>query len=226
MANIHIEVCKNTTNIQLDRRERLMREFDSIADQIWEKEPTIYKNLEAFYFNETTGVALATDDDRLVAYSIYKRLQVFGKTVLHSASTTVRPEYQSGGLHSRFLKSIILAEQYTDSVNSIFLAVRTRNPINWHVFSRCCDPIVPDYRNSSMIEAELIDLGVAAAKEIYPTLKVERPTMIMRNAFDWLRYLKQPLHRDQKINEAFFRDLSGTDGIFAIGRARTDLLAT
>jgi hypothetical protein len=226
VGNINIEVRKNTTDIQLDSLERLMREFDSIADQIWEKEPTIYKNLEAFYFNETTGVALATDDDRLVAYSIYKRVHMFDKTVLHSASTTVRPEYQSAGLRSRFLKSIVHAEQCSDSPGSMFLSVRTRNPINWHVFSRCCDPIVPDYRNGSTIEAELVDLGVAVAKEIYPTLDLERPTMIMRNAFDWLRYLNQPLHKDAKINEAFFRDLSGTDGIFAIGRARTDLLAT
>ena len=203
-----------------------MREFDSIADHIWQKEPAIYKNSESFYFNETTGVALAMDADRLVAYSIYKRLQPFGKTVLYSASTTVRPEYQSGGLRSRFLKSIIRAEQCTEDVSSIFLAVRTRNPINWHVFSRCCDPIVPNYRSSSTIDAELIDLGVAAAKEIFPKLKLERPTMIMRNAFDWLSYLNQPLHKDAKINEAFFRDLSATDGIFAIGRARTDLLAT
>jgi GNAT superfamily N-acetyltransferase len=226
VGNIDIEVRKNTTDIQLDSLERLMREFDSIADQIWQKEPTIYKDLEAFYFNETTGVALATDHDRLVAYSIYKRVQMFGKTVLHSASTTVRPEYQSAGLRSRFLKSIVHAEQCFDSPGSMFLSVRTRNPINWHVFSRCCDPIVPDYRNGSMIEAELVDLGVAVAKEIYPTLDLERPTMIMRNAFDWLRYLNQPLHKDAKINEAFFRDLSGTDGIFAIGRARTELLAT
>jgi hypothetical protein len=225
MGNVDVDVWKHTTEIPLDVREGLMRDFDRIADQIWEKEPTIYKNLESFYFNDTTGVALATDGDRLVAYSIYKRLNVSGKTILYSASTTVRPEYQSGGLRSRFLRSIVLAEQRSPSVEPVFLAVRTRNPINWHVFSRCCDPIVPDFRDGSTTNAELVDLGVAAAKEIFPQLEIERPTMIMRNAFDWLRYFKQPQHKDPRINAAFFGDLSAIDGFFAIGRARADLLS-
>ncbi len=223
MERLEIEVWKNTTDIRLERREELILEFDQIADRIWEKEPAVYKQFETFYFNETTGVALALNGDRLVGYNIYKRIKMLGKTILYSAATNVRPEYQSGGLRSRFIKSILRTELNTDDPSSMFLAVRTRNPINWHVFSRCCDPIVPNYRDSSTIDNELMDLGVAVANELYPTLKVEKPTMIVRNAYDWVSYLEQPLHRDPEINQAFFRDLSRTDGIFAIGKVRGDL---
>ncbi|HXO67981.1 MAG TPA: hypothetical protein VN838_03370 [Bradyrhizobium sp.] len=224
MERPEIEVWKNSTDIQGERREKLISEFDSIADRIFKKEPAALKQLEAFFFNETTGVALASDSDRLVGYNIYKRLQMSGKTVLYSAVTNVRPEYQSGGLRRRFLKSVLRSELNSNDPGSVFLAFRTRNPIIWHVFSQCCDPLVPNYRAGSTIDEELVDLGVAVAKEIFPKLEVERPTMIMRNAFDWISYQSQPLHKDPEINQAFFKDLSGTDGIFAIGKARGDLL--
>lgn len=223
MSDIEIRIIRATTDISIGDKDKFIKEFDLIADIIWEKDPAIYKDAENFYFNSTTGLALALDDGVLVGYSIYKRLNPLGRKTLFSVSTTIRPAYQSRGLRSRFLQEIGRLERNTDMEEAIYLAVRTRNPINWHVFSRCCQVLVPDYRSGSIIDLDLVNLGYEACKEIYPHLTIERPSMIIRNAFDWLRYRVQPRHKNEEINRAFFEDLSPVDGIFAIGLAREDL---
>jgi hypothetical protein len=223
MKRVDIKVWRYSTDLDPQLRETLIVEFDVIADQIFSKQGNVFKNRESFYFNETTGLAVATIDERLIAYSIYKRLNVLGEVVLYSVATNVTPEYQSGGLRRRFLKSMVQAERQSDNVAPTYLAFRTRNPIAWHVFWRCCSSIMPNYVDPA-IDTKLVDLGIATAKEIFPELEVERPTMIMRNAFDWVRYLSQPTHRDDSINAAFFRSLSQTDAIFVVGRMRPDLL--
>lgn len=223
MVHPTIEVWRDSTAIAADQRTALIGAFDQIADRIWDKEAGMYRTRESFYFNEASGVALAYDCDQLIAYSIYRRVETLGKNVIQWTSTTVSPAYQNRGLRSRFIKEILSAEHVNG--RQVLLGTRTRNPINWHVFSRCCDEIVPDFRSTRRPNAELIDIGVSAAAKVWPSCSVERPTMIMRKAFDWLRFLEQPMHHDSAVNREFFRDLSEVDGYYVIGRPGAALLA-
>ena len=178
MDNVDIKVWRYSNELDPQLRETLIVEFDAIADQIFSKQGNVFKQRESFYFNDTTGLAVATMDGRLIAYSIYKRLNVLGEVVLYSVATNVTPEHQSGGLRRRFLKSMVQTERQSDNVAPTYLAFRTRNPIAWHVFWRSCSSIMPNYVDPA-IDPKLVDLGIATAKQIFPELEVERPTMIV-----------------------------------------------
>jgi hypothetical protein len=214
-------VLPNGADVPPDQRTAILGTFDEIMDELWHKDPLLFRNQEKRLFADDHGFVIVSLDARAVGFLLYRRLTVGGEHVLYRSATHVRRAHHGRGLN-RLMSERLLSLEYGEGTDGpVYIAWRTRNPIVWDWNRRLCSRVVPDLVTGDNDPA-LVPRCVRAAGVLFPHLTVELPSMIMRGAYPLLSVREPQHHRDRRLDALFFENTSlanSDDAIFSFGRA-------
>jgi hypothetical protein len=174
-------------------------------------------------FDEKYGLILVHDGSGLVAFSVYRMLQVGGCPAIYRSGTEVLPAHQGRGLY-RFFTTEVLKQAGTldDGDDNILYGWRTRNPIVWAANAKICAKVTPsllDQDQDPTLQAACLQM----CAELYPGKHLELPGMIMRGAYGHIRHHRQTYRGlAEQVDAAMSRIIpDSADALFSVGYART-----
>lgn len=173
-------------------------------------------------FDGKYGLILVYDPSGLVAFSVYRVLDIAGRLAIYRSGTEVMPPHQGRGLYG-FFTSQILRNANADDCGSpgIFYGWRTRNPIVWAANAKICDKVTPSLLDDAA-DPELQAAGIAMCSALYPGKALEVPGMIMRGAYGHIKHNRQAYHGTASLIDAAMSRIipDSADALFSIGYAR------
>jgi len=164
-------------------------------------------------------LVLVTDNQKTVAFSVYRIFELNGVPVIYRSGTEVLPEYQGQGLYALITKNILKSMfEGSSSCDRIYYCWRTRNPIVWKVNSALCTKLVPNLIGGDRDE-ELENAGSQIAGILYPGTPLEMPAMLMRGVYGHITYHFAPKHASAILVNAAIEAVApnSADAIFSLG---------
>lgn len=205
-------------------RSSLLAHFDTIANLIWGKPADVFQRLESWIFASDTGLLLArAPSGELVGFSVYRRLTLGSARIIHRETTNVIPAAQGRGVWTAFTRRLLHDLAAGTDGRPLHLAFRTRNPIIYMANYGLCEAIVPDLLRSRLPDPSLAELAGRAAEQLYPYLCLQRPAMVMPDAYVGAGYRSAPRHRDEEIHTRFFAAPGmeqPASALFVLGRVK------
>jgi hypothetical protein len=173
-------------------------------------------------FDGKYGLILVHDRSGLVAFSVYRILEVAGRLAVYRSGTEVLPAHQGRGLYGVFTSEILKrCGPANPGKAGILYAWRTRNPIVWAANAKICEKVVPsllDDSQDSALQAACMEM----CSLLYPGKTLEVPSMIMRGAYGHIKHHRQTYHGTASlVDTAMSRIIpDSADALFSVGFAR------
>jgi hypothetical protein len=208
--------------VSQNERQPLMDAMNNIIAINWEAtEP--HWTATASPFDSQFSLILVYASSGLVAFSVYRKLRIAGRTAVYRSGTEVLPAHQGRGLYGFFTTEILQSVTAPDRRDaSILYGWRTRNPIVWAANARICETITPSLLGGAK-DAALQAACVEMCSVLFPGKELEIPNMIMRGAYGHIRHHRQAYHGEASLVDAAMQCLipDSADALFSVGTVRT-----
>jgi hypothetical protein len=173
-------------------------------------------------FDSKHSLILVHDRSGLVAFSVYRILQVAGRPAVYRSGTEVLPAHQGRGLYGVFTSEILKrCGAASPGKAGILYAWRTRNPIVWAANAKICEKVVPSLLDDTQ-DCALQEACVEMCSSLYPGKALEVPSMIMRGAYGHIKHHRQAYHGTASLVDAAMSRIipDSADALFSVGFAR------
>src|SRR4051794_16658406 len=127
-------------------------------------------------FDKKYSLILVRDGAELVAFSVYRMLQIAGSPAIYRSGTEVLPVHQGRGLYRFITTEVLKRARAPDGGRSanILYGWRTRNPIVWAANAKICDKVTPSLLgddHDTALQAACVEMCAA----LYPGKPLEFP---------------------------------------------------
>ncbi|MBV8701099.1 hypothetical protein [Bradyrhizobium sp.] len=173
-------------------------------------------------FESKYSLILVYDREALVAFSVYRMLDVGGCRAIYRSGTEVLPAHQGRGLYGFFTSEVLKRSGAAEKGEaSVLYGWRTRNPIVWAANAKICDKVAPSLLSETQ-DASLQAACVEMCASLYPGKALELPGMIMRGAYGHIKHQRQSYHGTASLVEGAMLRLipDSADALFSVGYAR------
>jgi hypothetical protein len=173
-------------------------------------------------FDSKFSLVLVYEGAELVAFSVYRLLQIAGCRAIYRSGTEVLPAHQGRGLYGFFTSEILKTSATADNRRgSVLYGWRTRNPIVWAANAKICDQVAPSLLGAShdpTLEAACVEM----CSSLYPGKSLELPAMIMRGAYGHIEHRRQDYRGAASLVDAAISQIipNSADALFSVGYAR------
>ncbi|WP_426441559.1 hypothetical protein [Bradyrhizobium genosp. P] len=211
----------DASQIQDADRQPLMDAMNGIIAVNWQAaEP--HWTAASSPFDRKYSLVLVYDGSGLVAFSVYRVLQMSAGLAIYRSGTEVLPAHQGRGLYGFFTTEVLKRSGAAERIEgSVLYGWRTRNPIVWAANAKICEKVTP-----SLLD-DMQDPGLQAAcvemcASLYPGKPLELPDMIMRGAYGHIKHHRQTYHGAASlVDVAMSRKIpNSADAVFSVGYAR------
>jgi hypothetical protein len=173
-------------------------------------------------FESQYSLILVFQHAALVAFSVYRILEVAGCRAIYRSGTEVLPAHQGRGLYGFFTSEVLKRSGAAERGEaSVLYGWRTRNPIVWAANAKICDKVTPSLLNEAQ-DSSLQAACVEMCASLYPGKALELPGMIMRGAYGHIKHHRQTYHGTACLVDAAMSRLipDAADALFSVGYAR------
>ncbi|MBR0869538.1 hypothetical protein JQ633_04145 [Bradyrhizobium tropiciagri] len=173
-------------------------------------------------FDRKYSLILVYDDAGLVAFSVYRVLQMSAGLGIYRSGTEVLPAHQGRGLYGFFTSEVLKSSGAAERAEGeVLYGWRTRNPIVWAANAKICEKVTPSLLDDTQDPA-LQAACVEMCTSLYPGKALEVPDMIMRGAYGHIKHHRQAYHGVASlVDAAMLRKIPDTaDALFSVGYAR------
>jgi hypothetical protein len=173
-------------------------------------------------FDGKYGLILVYDSAGLIAFSVYRVLQISGGLAIYRSGTEVLPAHQGRGLYGFFTSEVLKGSGAAEKAEgSVLYGWRTRNPIVWAANAKICEKVTPALLGGTHYPA-LQAAGVEMCSSLYPGKRLEVPGMIMRGAYGHITHHRQAYHGAASLVDAAMSRMipDPADALFSVGYAR------
>jgi hypothetical protein len=173
-------------------------------------------------FDSKYSLILVYDGSGLVAFSVYRVLQISGGLAVYRSGTEVLPVHQGRGFYGLFTSEVLKcsgAAQKGDC--GVLYGWRTRNPIVWAANAKICEKVTPSLLGDTQDPA-LQAACVEMCSSLYPGKPLEVPEMIMRGAYGHIKHHRQTYYGAASLVDAAMSRMipNSADALFSVGYAR------
>jgi hypothetical protein len=202
-------------------RQSLMDAMNGIIAVNW-KATEPHWTAAASPFEGKYGLVLVFDEAGLIAFSVYRVLNVAGTPAIYRSGTEVLPAHQGRGLYGFFTSEVLKCSGAADRGDGgVLYGWRTRNPIVWAANARICEKVTPSLLGDAQdpaLQAACIEM----CSSLYPGKPLEVPGMIMRGAYGHIKHHRQAYHGTASLVDAAMSRLipNSADALFSVGYAR------
>ena len=168
------------------------------------------------------SLILAYDSSGLIAFSVYRLLQIAGGPAIYRSGTEVLPAHQGRGLYGFFTSETLkCAGAVAQHGGSVLYGWRTRNPIVWATNARICERVTPSLLGDTQDPA-LQMACIEMCASLYPGKRLEVPDMIMRGAYGHIKHHRQDYHGTALLIDAAMSRIipDPADALFSVGYAK------
>ena len=174
-------------------------------------------------FDGKYSLILVYDGDGLIAFSVYRVLQISGGLAIYRSGTEVLAG-SSGPRPLRVLhlgSAEIARRAAQENDGSVLYGWRTRNPIVWAANAKICEKVTPSLLGDAQdpaLQAACIEM----CSSLYPGKPLEVPGMIMRGAYGHIKHHRQAYHGTASLVDAAMSRMipNSADALFSVGYAR------
>jgi hypothetical protein len=173
-------------------------------------------------FDSKYSLILAYDCAGLVAFSVYRVLQISGGLAIYRSGTEVLPAHQGRGLYGFFTSEVLKSSRAAQkSDGSVLYGWRTRNPIVWAANAKLCEKVTPSLLGDDQDPA-LQAACVEMCSLLYPGKPLEVPDMVMRGAYGHIKHHRQAYHGIASLVDVAMSRIipNSADALFSVGYAR------
>ena len=202
-------------------RRPLMDAMNGIIAVNW-KATEPHWTAEASPFDSKFSLILVYASSGLVAFSVYRKLQLAAGPAIYRSGTEVLPAHQGRGLYGFFTSEVLKCSGAADTgEGGILYGWRTRNPIVWAANARICEKVTPSLLGDTQDPA-LQAACVEMCSRLYPGKSLEVPGMIMRGAYGHIKHHRQAYHGMASLVDAAMSRIipDSADALFSVGYAR------
>jgi hypothetical protein len=202
-------------------RQALMDAMNGIIAMNW-KATEPHWTAASSPFDSKYSLILVCDRSGLVAFSVYRILQVSGRLAIYRSGTEVLPAHQGRGLYGFFTSEILKHSGAADQGNAdVLLGWRTRNPIVWAANAKICEKVMPNLLGDTQ-DPVLQEACVEMCSSLYPGKTLELPSVIMRGVYRHIKHHRQSYHgMASLVDTAMSRIIpDSADALFSVGYAR------
>ena len=127
--------------IAVSDRQPLMDAMNGIIAVNWKaSEP--HWTAASSPFDGKYSLILVCDGSDLIAFSVYRMLQISGGLAIYRSGTEVLPAHQGRGLYGFFTSEVLKNAGTADKADgSVLYGWRTRNPIVWAANAKICEKV-------------------------------------------------------------------------------------
>lgn len=211
----------DATRVSPAEQRPLMEAMNNIIAVNWQATEPHWTSASS-PFDKKFSLILVYDASGLVAFSVYRRLLIAGRSAVYRSGTEVLPGHQGRGLYGFFTAEILRSSGAADSGDGgIFYGWRTRNPIVWAANARICKKVTPSLLGGAP-DTALQAACVEMCTLLYPGKTLEIPGMIMRGAYGHIKHHRQAYHGAASLaDEAMQRVIPDfADALFSVGLVR------
>jgi len=168
------------------------------------------------------SLILVYDHTGLVAFSVYRVLNIADRQAIYRSGTEVLPAHQGRGLYGFFTSHILKRTNAPEAGDgAVLYGWRTRNPIVWAANAKICDRVAPALLGDKA-DPTLQAACVEMCQALYPGKQLEVPGMIMRGAYGHIKHNRQAYHGTASVIDAAISRLipDAADALFSVGYAR------
>jgi len=211
----------DASRIDIADRQPLMDAMNGIIAVNWNAtEP--HWTAAASPFDSKYGLILVYDGSGLIAFSVYRVLEVAGEPAIYRSGTEVLPAHQGRGLYGLFTAEVLKCSRAAErSEGSVLYGWRTRNPIVWVANAKICEKVTPSLIGNAQDPA-LQAACVEMCSLLYPGKPLEIPGMIMRGAYGHIKHRRQVYRGAASLVDAAMSRVipDSADALFSVGLVR------
>jgi hypothetical protein len=211
----------NASRVDVSDRQPLMDAMNGIIAVNWQaSEP--HWTAASSPFDGKYSLVLVYDGSGLVAFSVYRILQMSAGLGIYRSGTEVLPAHQGRGLYGFFTAEVLRCSGATEGAGGgVLYGWRTRNPIVWAANAKICQRVTPSLLDDALDPA-LQAACVEMCSSLYPGKALEVPDMIMRGAYGHIKHHRQAYHGAASlVDAAMSRKIpNSADALFSVGYAR------
>ena len=207
--------------IAVSDRQPLMDAMNGIIAVNWKaSEP--HWTAASSPFDGKYSLILVCDGSDLIAFSVYRMLQISGGLAIYRSGTEVLPAHQGRGLYGFFTSEVLKNAGAADQGDgNVLYGWRTRNPIIWAANAKICEKVTPSLLGDVQdpaLQAACIEM----CSSLYPGKPLEVPGMIMRGAYGHIKHHRQTYHGTASLVDAAMSRMipDSADALFSVGYAR------
>jgi len=173
-------------------------------------------------FDRKYSLILVCDRSGLVAFSVYRILQIAGCRAIYRSGTEVIPAHQGRGLYGFFTAEVLKRSGAAESGEAnVLYGWRTRNPIVWTANAKICEQVTPSLLGDThdpSLDAACLEM----CSSLYPGKPLEVPDMIMRGAYGHIKHHRQVYRGTASLVDAAMSRIipDSADALFSVGYAR------
>jgi hypothetical protein len=211
----------DASRISQSHRQQVMDAMNDIIAINW-KATEPHWTAASSPFESRYGLILVYNHAALVAFSVYRMMDVGGCRAIYRSGTEVLPAHQGRGLYGFFTSEVLKRSGAAEKGEATVLyGWRTRNPIVWAANAKICDRVTPSLLNEAQ-DASLQAACVEMCASLYPGKALELPGMIMRGAYGHIKHHRQAYHGTASLVDAAMSRLipDSADALFSVGYAR------
>jgi hypothetical protein len=210
----------DASRIKACDRQPLMDAMNGIIAINWQAREPHWTSTSS-PFDKKYSLILVYDGSGLVAFSVYRILQMSAGLGIYRSGTEVLPAHQGRGFYGFFTSEVLKCSGAAERVGGVLYGWRTRNPIVWAANAKICEKVTPSLLDDTQ------DLALQAAciemcTSLYPGKPLELPDMIMRGAYGHIKHHRQDYHGTASlVDAAMSRKIpNSADALFSVGYAR------
>lgn len=211
----------DASRIPASDRQPLMAAMNGIIAVNWQAtEP--HWTASSSPFDSKYSLILVHDRSGLVAFSVYRLLEMSCGPGVYRSGTEVLPSHQGRGLYGFFTQEVLKrACAAAKGSGKLLYGWRTRNPIVWAANAKVCESVAPsllDDAQDPVLQAACIEMCAL----LYPGKPLETPEMIMRGAYGHIKHHRQAYRGPASLVDAAISRLipDSADALFSVGYAR------
>lgn len=210
----------DASQIEASDRQPLMDAMNGIIAVNWQASEPHWTPTSS-PFDKKYSLILVYDGGGLVAFSVYRILQMSAGRGIYRSGTEVLPAHQGRGLYGFFTTEVLKCSGAARAGGSVLYGWRTRNPIVWAANAKICDKVTPSLLDDAQ-DAALQAACVEMCTSLYPGKPLELPDMIMRGAYGHIKHHRQAYHGTVSlVDAAMSRKIpNSADAVFSVGYAR------
>ena len=211
----------DASQIDVVDRQALMDAMNGIIAVNW-KATEPHWTVAASPFDGKYSLILVYNSSGLIAFSVYRVLQMSGGLALYRSGTEVLPTHQGRGLYGFFTTEVLRCSGAADKgEGSVLYGWRTRNPIVWAANAKICEKVTPSLLADTQDPA-LQAACVEMCSSLYPGKPLEVPGMIMRGAYGHIKHHRQTYHGAASLVDVAMSRMipNSADALFSVGYAR------
>ena len=211
----------DASRIAASDRQPLMDAMNSIIAINW-KATEPHWTAASSPFDGKYSLILVYDGAGLVAFSVYRVLQISGRLAIYRSGTEVLPAHQGRGLYGSFTSEVLRSSGAAEKGDSsVLYGWRTRNPIVWAANAKICEKVTPSLLGDDQ-DPTLQAACVEMCSSLYPGKPLEVPDMIMRGAYSHIKHHRQVYHGIASLVDVAMSRMipNSADALFSVGYAR------